>query len=147
LPHDPTIYVCAQDRDNGAAASEERLLLLVNAPAHRAQAPLSAGDIDRCERTTSDALARFGAKLDLSRAARTTPADFAALFPGSRGALYGAPPHGWKASFARAGARTALPRLYLAGGTVHPGPGVPMAMLSGAQAAQAAAQDLGLTSR
>jgi 1-hydroxycarotenoid 3,4-desaturase len=147
LPRDPTIYVCAQDRDNGATAPEERLLLLVNAPAHHAQAPLSAGDIDTCERTTSDALARFGAKLDLNRATRTTPADFATLFPGSRGALYGAPPHGWKASFARAGARTALPRLYLAGGTVHPGPGVPMAMLSGAQAAQAAAQDLGLTSR
>ena len=36
-----------------------------------------------------------------------------------------------QASFARAGARCALPGLYLAGGGVHPGPGVPMAALSG----------------
>jgi 1-hydroxycarotenoid 3,4-desaturase len=146
LPSDPTIYVCAQDREAGAAAPEERLLVLVNAPAHDARAPLSNREIETCQQTTQAALARFGARLDLSRAVRTIPADFERMFPGSRGALYGAPPHGWKASFARAGARTSLARLYLAGGTVHPGPGVPMAMLSGAQAAKAAAQDLGLTS-
>ena len=146
LPRDPTIYVCAQDRETGASAPEERLLILVNAPAHHAQAPLSDREIETCQQTTQQALARFGAKLDLSHAVRTAPADFERLFPGSRGALYGAPPHGWKASFARAGARTAVARLYLAGGTVHPGPGVPMAILSGAQAAKAAAQDLGLIS-
>jgi 1-hydroxycarotenoid 3,4-desaturase len=147
LPRDPTIYVCAQDRETGATAPEERLFVLVNAPAHRPQAPLSAQEIERCEQTTAAALQRWGAEIDFSRAVRTTPAEFAALYPGSRGALYGAPPHGWKASFARAGARTAAPGLYLAGGTIHPGPGVPMAILSGAQAAAAAARDLGLTSR
>ena len=146
LPQDPTIYVCAQDRETGGSAPEERLFVLVNAPAHNPQSPLSTQEIDRCEQTIAAALRRCGAPVDFSRAVRTTPAQFASLYPGSRGALYGAPPHGWKASFARAGARTVLPGLYLAGGTVHPGPGVPMAILSGAQAAAAAAQDLGLTS-
>ena len=146
LPRDPTIYVCAQDRETGASPGEERLFLLVNAPAHDPQRPLSPQEIDACEQTTAAALARLGAQADLSRAVRTTPQDFATLYPGSRGALYGAPPHGWRASFARGAARTSRPGLYLAGGTVHPGPGVPMAILSGAQAAAAAARDLGLIS-
>ena len=39
------------------------------------------------------------------------------------------------ASFRRPAARTRLTGLYLAGGSVHPGAGVPMAALSGRQAA------------
>ena len=38
--------------------------------------------------------------------------------------------------FSAAGGRTAIPGLYLAGGSVHPGPGVPMAALSGRLAAE-----------
>jgi 1-hydroxycarotenoid 3,4-desaturase len=40
------------------------------------------------------------------------------------------------------GARHALPGLYLAGGSTHPGPGVPMAALSGRLAAHAVCADL-----
>jgi 1-hydroxycarotenoid 3,4-desaturase len=40
------------------------------------------------------------------------------------------------ASFARPGAASRIPGLYLAGGSVHPGPGVPMAVMSGRLAAQ-----------
>ena len=48
------------------------------------------------------------------------------------------------ASFERSGARSRLPGLYLAGGSVHPGPGVPMAAMSGRLAAARAALDAGL---
>ena len=65
----------------------------------------------------------------------TTPTDFERLFPATGGALYGRASHGWMASFQRPGARSRLPGLYLAGGSVHPGPGVPMAALSGRLAA------------
>ena len=49
------------------------------------------------------------------------------------------------ASFTRPGARTRLPGLYLAGGGVHPGSGVPMAALSGRQAALSVITDLAST--
>jgi 1-hydroxycarotenoid 3,4-desaturase len=45
------------------------------------------------------------------------------------------------ASFARPGAASKLPGLYLAGGSVHPGPGVPMAVMSGRLAAARLLQD------
>ncbi|MFN4099270.1 MAG: methoxyneurosporene dehydrogenase, partial [Pararhodobacter sp.] len=65
----------------------------------------------------------------------TRPQDFARLFPGSAGALYGLSPHGMLATFRRPTARTRIRGLYLAGGGVHPGPGVPMATRAGRPAA------------
>jgi 1-hydroxycarotenoid 3,4-desaturase len=64
------------------------------------------------------------------------------LFPATGGALYGQAMHGAMAPFRRPGARSALPGLYLAGGSVHPGPGVPFAVLSGRLAAESLLQDL-----
>jgi 1-hydroxycarotenoid 3,4-desaturase len=40
------------------------------------------------------------------------------------------------------GAKTRIPGLYLAGGSVHPGAGMPMAVLSGRLAAARALDDL-----
>ena len=73
----------------------------------------------------------------------TTPADFHRAFPGTGGALYGRASHGWMASFQRAAARSRIPGLYFAGGSTHPGAGLPMAALSGRLAAQAVASRLG----
>ena len=65
--------------------------------------------------------------------------------PATGGALYGTASHGWMASFKRPGARSQLPGLYLAGGSAHPGPGVPMAALSGGHAAASVLHDLAAT--
>ena len=142
LPADPTVYVCAQDRaahEHGSSpAGPERLLCLVNAPARADRAPLSETEIARCEQRMKRVLLRAGLTIsttDPQHTRLTTPNDFARMFPRSGGALYGRASHGWAASFSRPGARSRLPSLYLAGGTVHPGPGVPMAVLSGRQAA------------
>lgn len=150
LPSDPTVYVCAQDR--GAEGSEptgpERLLMLVNAPADGAERPLPATEIARCDTNLTARLHACGLSLTReSETVQTTPQDFAALFPGSAGALYGRAAQGWAATFKRPGARTKLPGLYLAGGSVHPGPGVPMAAQSGRLAAAAILADLGSTGR
>ncbi len=72
----------------------------------------------------------------------TTPAKFNTMFPATGGALYGQAVHGSMAAFRRPGSRGTIPNLYLAGGSVHPGPGVPMAVLSGRLAAARLLQDL-----
>jgi 1-hydroxycarotenoid 3,4-desaturase len=76
---------------------------------------------------------------------RTVPKDFQRLFPATGGALYGPASHGWMASFTRAGSRTAVRGLYLAGGSSHPGPGLPMAATSGRLAAAALLKDFAST--
>ena len=77
----------------------------------------------------------------------TTPREFANLFPGTGGSLYGRASHGWAASFARPTAKTQIAGLYLAGGSVHPGPGVPMAAISGRLAATQILSDMRSTPR
>lgn len=145
LPADPTVYVCAQDRLPGdPEIRPERLLVLVNAPAR----DVGPTEIDACERRTFERLSRSGLTIrPLDGAtARTGPSEWARRFPASRGSLYGAPSHGWAAPFRRPAARTALPGLYLAGGSAHPGAGTPMATLSGRLAARAVLEDLDSTS-
>ena len=151
LPHEPTIYVCAQDRADDAAPPDgpERLLILVNAPPDGDTERLSTEEIDRCAETTFAFLARCGLHVHRTDApcVTTGPKQFDALFPATGGALYGRAVHGPMATFRRPGSRTKLPGLYLAGGSTHPGAGVPMAALSGRLAASCLIADGASTSR
>ncbi len=147
MPEDPTLYVCAQDRgvapaDPGAA---ERFEIIMNAPPVRGAAEREE---QKCRTRTFATLSRMGLTFTPEPEARslTAPADFARLHPGSDGSLYGRSPHGTAATFLRPGARTRVRGLYLAGGGVHPGAGVPMATLSGLHAAEAILTDLALPS-
>jgi 1-hydroxycarotenoid 3,4-desaturase len=153
LPSRPTVYVCAQDRGSGQAspAGAERLLCLVNAPANGDQAHSSQTEeaLEQCQTTSFQLMRQCGLKIQAQdrQVLRTTPKDFARLFPATGGALYGQATHGWMSAFARPGARSPIAGLYLAGGSVHPGPGVPMAALSGRQAAAALMASPALTRR
>jgi 1-hydroxycarotenoid 3,4-desaturase len=184
IPADPTVYICAQDRDDhgaigaasaggavsdasaggavsGAASSSaapeppaegapaERMLFLINAPAFGDKKHLSPSEIQACQTRTWSRLRRSGLTLSepMSPPVVTTPADFERLFPATGGALYGPASHGWSAPFVRASSRSRIPGLYVAGGSAHPGAGVPMAALSGRLAARSVTADLASTSR
>jgi 1-hydroxycarotenoid 3,4-desaturase len=141
MPDSPTLYLNAQDRELGRSATIERFQIILNAPPNR---PDHKDEDQSCHDRTFPALARMGLSFSPPPGpeALTRPRDLAQRFPASLGAIYGASPEGALAAFQRPVARTSLPGLYLAGGGVHPGAGVPMALLSGKQAALQALQDL-----
>lgn len=151
LPGNPTVYVCAEDRDakSGHIIEQERIFALVNAPATGDAHAFDKPEIQSCAKRAFGLLQRCGLSMefDPSTAVATTPHDFANLFPGTGGSLYGPASHGWAASFARPTAKSHVGGLYLAGGSIHPGPGVPMAAISGTLAAAQVLSDMRSTPR
>ena len=152
MPNPPTVYLCAPDRAPGAPTSDpsggsERLFCLINAPANGDTHDYTPNEVTIYREMMLAQLKRCGLTVkslpDACQA--TTPTDFAQMFPATGGALYGMASHGWRASFQRPGTRSRLKNLYLAGGSAHPGPGVPMAALSGQLAARTLLQDRGAT--
>jgi 1-hydroxycarotenoid 3,4-desaturase len=148
LPQKPTVYVCAQDRPASLAVGQaERIFCLVNAPASGDGSAITEEALEQCQTHTFQHLRQLGLHLQptATQSLRTTPQDFHRRFPASGGALYGQATHGWTSIFSRPGSNTPLPGLFLAGGSVHPGPGVPMAALSGQRAAEALMASLAST--
>ena len=149
-PSEPTVYVCAQDRDDERPACARR-----RAASHpdqcaterRLQRRLGDRAMPRSNLPATGAMRADGERSSGTTARTRTPQDFDWEYPATGGALYGQASHGWMASFRRPGARSRIAGLYLAGGSAHPGPGVPMAALSGRLAAQALMQDLASTAR
>ncbi|MGA0706523.1 MAG: 1-hydroxycarotenoid 3,4-desaturase CrtD [Steroidobacteraceae bacterium] len=142
----PTVYLHAQDRAAGETpAGAERMLMLVNAPPEGDRGGSGEPALARAWERSLALLHDCGLSIAQDPATvRTGPQDFEQLFPATGGALYGRATHGGLGTFARPGSRSRVGRLYLAGGSVHPGAGIPMATLSGRLAARCIVQDLGL---
>jgi 1-hydroxycarotenoid 3,4-desaturase len=149
-PRDATIYLCAQDRFGGAVPTgPERFETITNAPSAPDTTNTRQEDPEQCHSAILDRLRAFGLHFSPRPGAQTLtmPQNFAALFPASQGSLYGRSPHGMMAAFQRPTVRSRIKGLYLVGGGVHPGAGIPMATLCAQHAADAITQDLSLTSK
>jgi phytoene desaturase len=144
-PGDPTIYlaITAKSDPGHAPPGCENWFVLVNAP------PLGPSfDWSRQEQAYREVvfqtLARFG--LDVQSQIRytkaITPVDLAERTGAWRGALYGISSNEALNAFRRPHNRDPHVRgLYFAGGTTHPGGGVPMVALSAKVVAQLIARD------
>jgi 1-hydroxycarotenoid 3,4-desaturase len=140
LPADPTIYICAPGRGR-------EFFVLVNAPPNGDTGHPTEAEERKCLNLVLAKLQRCGLTLRPDQVTRTGPPQFETMFPATGGALYGRALAGWRDSFARPGTATKLPGLYLAGGAIHPGPGLPMAALSGRLAAEHLLRDRASTNR
>ncbi len=139
LPETPTVYIHAPDY---SIAGPQPLFLITNAPPNGDDHLYTEEEIQQCLTRTLNQLRSCGLSLQVRAVEVTPPSAFARMFPGTGGAIYGMASHGWRASFQRMGVRSRLSGLYLAGGSVHPGSGVPMAAMSGRAAAQTIMKDL-----
>jgi phytoene desaturase len=144
-PNDPTVYVAITSKSDpeDAPAGMENWFVLINAPALSERYDWTR-DALRYRDQVLAALAKFGVTLDVRAEHQLTPADIARLTGARRGALYGTSSNTPFAAFLRPHNRARDVRgLYFAGGTAHPGGGVPMVTLSGGVAARLLLADLG----
>lgn len=136
----PTIYVAASSRTEPERAPQgcDNWFVLVNAPAHDGSldwAREAPGYGDRIIRK----LESFGFP-DLSGQIRVrecfTPADFQSRYNALGGSLYGLASNGVTSAFKRPAMRPDnLDKFSFAGGSTHPGGGIPLVVISGRRAA------------
>lgn len=148
-PVDPTVYLCAQERCHGLTGwpDAEAVFVMANTPAEPARGVRAPDVWAGLETAVERRIRSAGLWTDGDALVwRRTPTQLAAEFPGSRGAIYGAASNDRFAAFKRPPNRVrALPGLYLASGSAHPGGGLPMVALSGLAAADCMSSDLGLS--
>ncbi|MGB8166033.1 MAG: phytoene desaturase family protein [Chthoniobacteraceae bacterium] len=146
---DPTCYLAATTctEPGTAPAGGEALYVLVHAPYLRPHHDWKKM-LPAYRRVILDKLKRTGGMPDLEERIvfeRTlTPQDIHERYHVLDGAIYGLASHGKFLGAFKPGNRSRDVRgLYLAGGAAHPGPGMPMVLMSGWIAADAVHADLG----
>ncbi|WP_232835802.1 phytoene desaturase family protein [Actinocorallia populi] len=148
-PADPTVYIgcSAVDDASQAPAGTENWTMLVNVPAHDpARWPV------RPESYRDLVLERLAARgHDLAGRLRFvelfTPADLRERYGGWTGAIYGSAYDGPMAPLRRPGNRGPRRGLYLVGGSVHPGGGLPLVAMGGRIVASLVGTDFPLRGR
>ena len=149
---DPTAYLAATARTEapGQVAPEggEALYVLVHTPYLRPHHDWSKDGplFKNYRQTILDKLKRTAGMPDLEERIvfekALTPQDIHDRYHVLNGAIYGLASHGkWMGAFKPANRSPQVKGLYLAGGAAHPGPGMPMVMMSGWIAADSLDQD------
>lgn len=144
---DPTCYIAAPARSDPSVAPEggEALYVLVHTPWLRPHHDWSHM-LPAYRRTIIDKLKRTAGLHDLEDRIEVerflTPQDIHDRYRVLNGAIYGLASHGRLFGAFKPGNRSrVLKGLYLAGGAAHPGPGMPMVLMSGWIAADALDRD------
>jgi len=144
---DPTCYLAATSCTESAVAPPggEALYVLVHAPYLRSHHDWNAM-FPAYRKVILDKLKRTGGMPDIEERivfeSALTPRDIHDRYHVLNGAIYGLASHGRFLGAFKPGNRSPdLRGLYLAGGAAHPGPGMPMVMMSGWIAADALDQD------
>jgi diapolycopene oxygenase len=144
---DPTCYLCAPARTEPAVAPPggEALYVLVHTPYLRSRHDWKRM-LPAYRRVILDKLKTTGKMPDIEDRivyeSALTPQDIHDRYRVLNGAIYGLASHGkWFGAFKPANRSPDLKGLYLAGGAAHPGPGMPMVLMSGWIAADALDQD------
>jgi diapolycopene oxygenase len=145
---DPTCYVAAPARTEPGVAPPggEALYVLVHTPYLRPGHNWSEM-LPAYRQVILDKLKRTAGLTDIEDHIVTenvlTPQDIHDRYHVLNGAIYGLASHGrWFGAFKPGNRSRDLPGLYLAGGAAHPGPGMPMVLMSGWIAADALDADL-----
>jgi diapolycopene oxygenase len=145
---DPTAYLCAPARTSEpevAPPGGEALYVLVHTPFLRRDHDWKEM-LPRYRRTILEKLERSAGMKDIEKHIVTedflTPQGIHDRYGVLNGAIYGIASHGRFTGAFKPGNRSPdLKGLYLAGGAAHPGPGMPMVMMSGWIAADTLDQD------
>lgn len=144
---DPTAYLCAPAKTEAAVAPNggEALYVLVHTPYLRPGQDW-AKLYPKYRKVIFDKLAKTAGLTDLEQHIRVekylTPQDIHERYGVLNGAIYGITSHGrLQGGFKPANHSADVKGLYLAGGAAHPGPGMPMVMMSGWIAADRLDQD------
>lgn len=145
---DPTCYIAAPSATDASVAPEggEALYVLVHTPYLRPHHDWSQMFpayrqviLDKLKRTAG--MEDIESRIVVER--HLTPQDIHDRYKVLNGAIYGLASHGKFMGAFKPGNRSRQVRgLYLAGGAAHPGPGMPMVMMSGWIAADALDQDI-----
>lgn len=146
---DPTCYVCAPAVTDPSVAPEggDALYVLVHTPYLRSHHDWKRL-LPNYRKVIFDKLARTAGLTDLNSRIvcerSLTPQDIHERYSVLNGAIYGLASHGkFMGAFKPSNRSPDVKGLYFAGGSAHPGPGMPMVMMSGWIAADAVDQDLG----
>lgn len=150
---DPTCYLCAPAQTEPAVAPPggEALYVLVHTPYLRPHHDWKRM-LPEYRRVILDKLKTTGRMPDIEDRivceSALTPQDIHDRYRVLNGAIYGLASHGkWLGAFKPANRSPDVAGLYLAGGAAHPGPGMPMVLMSGWVAADVLDQDAAATPR
>ena len=145
VPDEPTIYIAITSKADAAHApvDGENWFVLLNMP-YLVPGQRWKKEKVRMRAVVLDRLKQLG--FDIANQIEVeqiyTPEDFAELYASNQGSIYGVSSNSKTTAFKRLPNRSRLLKgLYFAGGSVHPGGGIPLVMLSGKMAATLIAED------